>query len=199
MPREPSSEGKSRPQAIAAYLSGHTQPLRLLLGRTAPLTRLAASGVVGPVVQDLSAGWTETILEQPWHPTARITSRSSMPSARAAVPAMIELTLPAGFTAAEATRVVPGLVTTLADTRSDSPARPAHHRHQTARDTKPSSSNAGVARGHQCDSSPKGDICRGPSAREHDRSRRGPNGGFLKVLKEAPDADPGLTGAPRQR
>jgi hypothetical protein len=133
MPRELSSEGKSRPQAIAAYLSGHAQPLRLLLlGRTAPLTRLAASGVLGPVVQDLWAGWTETILEQPWHPTARITSRSSMPSAPAAVPAMIDLTLPAGFTAAEATRVVPGSVTTLAETRSDSPARPPHHRHQTS-------------------------------------------------------------------
>jgi hypothetical protein len=69
-----------------------------------------------------------------------------MPSAPAAIPAMIEVSLPAGFAAAEATLVV--VIATLLEISSDRPAcsasaitgtRPAH-------DTRFSSSNSGVVR-----------------------------------------------------
>jgi hypothetical protein len=69
-----------------------------------------------------------------------------MLSAPAAIPAMIEVTLPAGFTAAEATLV--SVIATLAATSSDRPARSASAITGTrpAHDTRLSSSNTGVAR-----------------------------------------------------
>jgi hypothetical protein len=79
-------------------------------------------------------------------PPERITSRSSMLSAPAAIPAMIEVSLPAGFTAADFTLV--DWIATRSSISCDKPAcsasaitgtRPAH-------DTKFSSSNNGTAR-----------------------------------------------------
>jgi len=69
-----------------------------------------------------------------------------MQSAPAAIPAMIELNLPAGFTPADLTRDC--LIATLAEISSDSPARSARTSTGTrpANDTKFSSSNIGVAR-----------------------------------------------------
>jgi hypothetical protein len=84
-------------------------------------------------------------------PPDRITSRSSIQSAPAAIPATIEVSLPAGFTAAEATRVEPKQSNvTRSAINPDSPVcsassitgtRPAH-------DTRFSSSNNGVLRDH---------------------------------------------------
>jgi hypothetical protein len=81
-------------------------------------------------------------------PPARITSRSSMLSAAAAVPATIEVILPGGFTAAEATLLA--LIATFAEISSDSPARSARPitGANPANDTRFSSSNNGVARDH---------------------------------------------------
>jgi hypothetical protein len=69
-----------------------------------------------------------------------------MLSAPAAIPAMIEVSLPAGFTAADLTFV--SLNTTLAEINSDRPARSAKPITGTnpAHDTKLSSSKIGVAR-----------------------------------------------------
>ena len=81
-------------------------------------------------------------------PPERITCKSSMLSALAAIPAMIEVAFPAGFTPAEPTLVFP--IRTRSAINSVSPAcsanaitgtRPAH-------DTKRSSSNNGVALAH---------------------------------------------------
>ena len=75
-----------------------------------------------------------------------------MLSAPAAIPATIEVSLPAGFTAADLTLLV--LIATLAEISSDRPAlsasaitgtRPAH-------DTRFSSSNSGAAADQACDS-----------------------------------------------
>lgn len=70
-----------------------------------------------------------------------------MQSAPAAIPAMTALTLPAGFTAADLTLVVP--IATLAETSSDRPARSANAITGTspAHDTRLSSSKVGVAPG----------------------------------------------------
>jgi hypothetical protein len=78
-------------------------------------------------------------------PPERIICRSSMLSAPAAIPAMIEATLPAGFTPAEATRVRPSR--TRPSTSSESPAWSASAITGTrpADDTRCSSSNSGVA------------------------------------------------------
>jgi hypothetical protein len=83
---------------------------------------------------------------------ARITSRSSMLSAPAAIPAMIDVNLPAGFSAADLTLVV--LIATLPEISSDRPARSASAITGTkpANDTRFSSSNNGVARDHSCGS-----------------------------------------------
>jgi hypothetical protein len=56
-------------------------------------------------------------------PPERTASRSSMLSAPAAIPATIVVSLPAGFTPAEATRVSPSA--TLSSIRSDRPVRSA--------------------------------------------------------------------------
>src|SRR3954452_17483524 len=81
-------------------------------------------------------------------PPERITSKSSMQSAPAAIPAMIAVSFPGGFTAADLTRE--DLITTRSVTSSDKPAssasaitgtRPAH-------DTRLPSSNNGAARDH---------------------------------------------------
>jgi len=68
-----------------------------------------------------------------------------MLSAPAAIPAMIDVNLPAGFTAADFTRVV--VIATLAEINSDRPARSANAITGTspAHDTRASSSNFGVA------------------------------------------------------
>jgi hypothetical protein len=81
-------------------------------------------------------------------PPDLIRSRSSMQSAPAAIPAMIEPSLPAGFTPAEATLVV--LIATLPATSPDRPARSASAITGTkpAHDTRFSSSKTGVARDH---------------------------------------------------
>jgi hypothetical protein len=57
-------------------------------------------------------------------PPERITSKSSMVSASAAIPARIEVNFPAGFTPAEATLV--DLIATRCSISSDSPARSAN-------------------------------------------------------------------------
>ena len=84
-------------------------------------------------------------------PPERITCRSSMLSAPAAIPAMIELSFPAGFTPAEATRVSPSA--TRSAISCDSPACSANAITGTkpASDTRSSSSNSGVALDHGCD------------------------------------------------
>ena len=84
-------------------------------------------------------------------PPERITCRSSMLSAPAAIPAMIELSFPAGFTPADATRVSPSA--TRSATSSDSPACSANAITGTSPtyDTRSSSSNSGVALDHACD------------------------------------------------
>lgn len=71
-----------------------------------------------------------------------------MLSAPAAIPAMIEVSFPAGFTPAEATRVEASL--TRSATSSDSPACSANAITGTspAHDTRCSSSNSGVAVDH---------------------------------------------------
>jgi hypothetical protein len=68
-----------------------------------------------------------------------------MKSPLAAIPAMIELSLPAGFTPADSILVV--LNATFAAINSDSPACSANAIHGTnpAHDTKRSSSNIGIA------------------------------------------------------
>ncbi len=60
-----------------------------------------------------------TSLKTRFIPPARINSRSSMLSAPAAIPAMIEVSFPAGFTPAEATRVE--ATSTRSAINSDSP------------------------------------------------------------------------------
>ena len=64
-------------------------------------------------------------------PPERITSRSSMLSAPAAIPAMIEVSFPPGSTAADLTRVAS--IATWLVTSSDKPGPlgQRHHRHQT--------------------------------------------------------------------
>jgi hypothetical protein len=81
-------------------------------------------------------------------PPERITSRSSMLSAPAAIPAMIEVIFPAGFTAADLTRVASNA--TRSETSSDSPARSASAitGPSPANDTRLPSSNTGTARDH---------------------------------------------------
>jgi hypothetical protein len=81
-------------------------------------------------------------------PPERITSRSSMLSAFAAIPAMIEVSFPAGFTPADATRLDSSL--TRSAISSDSPACSANAITGTSpmHDTKCSSSNSGVALDH---------------------------------------------------
>ncbi len=71
-----------------------------------------------------------------------------MHSPPAAIPAMIELSFPAGFTAADFTLVC--LIATRPATSSDSPARSASAITGTspAHDTKLVSSNNGVTRDH---------------------------------------------------
>ena len=78
-------------------------------------------------------------------PPARITSKSSMQSAPAAIPAMTEVSLPAGFTPADLTLV--DLNSTRSASRSDRPARSANAITGTspAHDTRSSSSNTGAA------------------------------------------------------
>lgn len=63
------------------------------------------------------------LTEQPRHPPVRTTSTSSMLSASAAIPATIEVILPAGFATADRTRVAP--IATLLATNSDRPVRSA--------------------------------------------------------------------------
>ena len=79
-------------------------------------------------------------------PPERITSRSSMLSASAAIPAMIEVSFPAGFTPAEATLDV--RILTLSSINADKPARSASpiSGARPAHDTRFSSSKTGVAR-----------------------------------------------------
>ena len=81
-------------------------------------------------------------------PPERITSRSSILSAPAAIPATIEVILPAGFAPAEATLVEP--TATLPETSSERPARSANAITGTrpAHDTRFSSSKIGTARDH---------------------------------------------------
>jgi len=81
-------------------------------------------------------------------PPERITSSSSMQSAPAAIPAMTEVSLPAGFTPADLTFVV--LNVTRSPISSDRPARSASAITGTspAHDTRCSSSNSSVARDH---------------------------------------------------
>ncbi len=85
-------------------------------------------------------------------PPERITSRSSMHSAPAAIPAMIEVIFPAGFTPADATR--DDLNPTRSAISPDSPARSARPITGTrpACDTMFASSKTGVARDHSCGS-----------------------------------------------
>ena len=102
---------------------------------------------VGELPQELThVAGAYTPAERPVIPPERITSKSSMLSAPAAIPAMIEVTFPAGFTPAEATRRLTRAGPASASS-SDSPAcsasaitgtRPAH-------DTRWASSNSGVA------------------------------------------------------
>jgi hypothetical protein len=61
-------------------------------------------------------------------PPERITCKSSMQSALAAIPAMIADTFPAGFTPAETTRVAPS--PTRSATSSDSPALLGQRQHR---------------------------------------------------------------------
>ena len=79
-------------------------------------------------------------------PPERITSRSSMQSAPAAIPAMIEVIFPAGFTPADVTLDV--LNATRSPISSDRPARSANPitGASPANDTSDSSSKIGVAR-----------------------------------------------------
>ncbi len=79
-------------------------------------------------------------------PPERTTSRSSIQSAPAAIPAMIEVTLAAGFTAADLTLV--SVIETFAEISSDNSARSASAITGTspANDTRFSSSKIGVAR-----------------------------------------------------
>jgi hypothetical protein len=79
-------------------------------------------------------------------PPERIRSRSSMLSAPAAIPAMIEVSLPAGFAPADFTLVAP--IATLPEISSDRPACWASAITGTspAYDTRLSSSNSGCAR-----------------------------------------------------
>ncbi len=105
---------------------------------------------VGELPQELAQGCgAYTAPKSRGIPPERTTSRSSMLSAPAAIPAMIEVTLPAGFTPAEATRLEAKL--SRSATSSDSPAcsasaitgaSPAH-------DTKWWSSKIGVALDHE--------------------------------------------------
>ena len=71
-----------------------------------------------------------------------------MLSAPAAIPAMIEVILPAGFTPADSTRTV--LISSRCASSPDRPARSARAITGTspANDTRFSSSNTGVARDH---------------------------------------------------
>jgi hypothetical protein len=71
-----------------------------------------------------------------------------MHSAPAAIPAMIEVSLPAGFTPAETTRVAAGLIATLLAINPDRPARSARPITGTSptNDTRFSSSKTGTAR-----------------------------------------------------
>jgi hypothetical protein len=71
-----------------------------------------------------------------------------MLSAPAAIPAMIDVSLPAGFTPAETTRVARGSIATLLAISSDRPARSASPITGTspAHDTRFSSSKTGTAR-----------------------------------------------------
>jgi hypothetical protein len=79
-------------------------------------------------------------------PPERITSRSSMHSAPAAIPAIIDVSLPAGFTAADFTLLC--FIATLLAINSDRPARSASAITGTspATDTRFPSSKTGVAR-----------------------------------------------------
>ena len=79
-------------------------------------------------------------------PPTRITSRSSMLSAPAAIPAMTDVSLAAGFTPAETTLVV--VIATMPEISSDRPARSARPITGTnpTHDTKLGSSKIGVAR-----------------------------------------------------
>ena len=81
-------------------------------------------------------------------PPARITSRSSMHSAPAAIPAMIDVSFPAGFTPAAATRVQ--RKRTRSPISSDKPARSASTitGASPANDTRFASSKIGVAPAH---------------------------------------------------
>jgi hypothetical protein len=81
-------------------------------------------------------------------PPERITSRSSMLSGPAAIPATIDVSLPTGFTPADLTLV--SRIATLSEISSDRPARSANTITGTrpAYDTRFASSNNGVARDH---------------------------------------------------
>ena len=103
---------------------------------------------MGELAQELTQRRPYTPPNSRGIPPERITSRSSMLSAPAAIPAMIEVSFPAGFTPAEATFDTLNL--TRCPISSDSPARSARAITGTrpAHDTKCSSSNTGVARDH---------------------------------------------------
>jgi hypothetical protein len=77
-----------------------------------------------------------------------------MLSAPAAIPAMIEVSLPAGFTPAEVTLLACGSSTTRSEINSDNPARSARPitGASPANDTRCSSSKTGAARDQPCDS-----------------------------------------------
>jgi hypothetical protein len=73
-----------------------------------------------------------------------------MHSAPAAIPATIDVSLPAGFIPADATRVACGSIATFAAISSDRPARSAKPitGARPANDTRSSSSKMGLARDH---------------------------------------------------
>jgi hypothetical protein len=77
-----------------------------------------------------------------------------MLSTPAAIPAMIEVSLPAGFASADRTRVAAGLIATRSAISSDSPARSASALTgaKPANYTRLRSSNIGVARDQPCGS-----------------------------------------------
>src|SRR5680860_501572 len=75
-----------------------------------------------------------------------------MQSALAAIPAMIEVTFPDGFTPAEATRVEATFTRSAINCESPACSASAITGTRPASDTKCSSSNSGVALDHACDS-----------------------------------------------
>ena len=72
-----------------------------------------------------------------------------MLSAPAAIPAMIEVTFPAGFTPAEATHVVPSSTRWLSNADNPACSASAITGASPAHDTRCASSNSGVAIDHE--------------------------------------------------